>query len=181
MFRPMCRTTFRSNIPLLDPQRMTPKSPRAALEPERVAMPTRRSKRAKHPIVIAGNAIFTIILLIALGVGGVVFWSASSDSMRPGPLRGREDRQHPARRRARHCRTCWQREGVIDRPVDLHGRRAGAEGARRGSANTANISSRKQRQHCARWSTRSSRARWSQHQFTLAEGPDLRADRGAAA
>ena len=29
------------NVPLLDPQRMTPKSPRAALEPERVAMPTR--------------------------------------------------------------------------------------------------------------------------------------------
>ena len=70
------------NIPLLDPQRMTPKSPRAALEPERVAMPTRRSKRAKHPIVIVGNAIFTIILLITLGVGGVVFWG-KQNSKRP--------------------------------------------------------------------------------------------------
>jgi UPF0755 protein len=75
-----------SNVPLLDPQRMTPKSPRAALEPERMSAPTGlRSKRAKHPIVVIGNAIFTFILLLALGVGGVVFWGKQRFDA-PGPL-----------------------------------------------------------------------------------------------
>ena len=49
--------------------RITPRSARARLEPERVPPPSRPSKRARHPIVVAGNAIFTAIILIALCVG----------------------------------------------------------------------------------------------------------------
>ena len=41
-----------------EPKRVAPRSPRAALEPEYVPEPTRPSRRARHPIVIAGNAIF---------------------------------------------------------------------------------------------------------------------------
>jgi UPF0755 protein len=102
------------HIPLLDPQRMTPKSPRAALEPERVAMPTRRSKRAKHPIVIVGNAIFTIILLITLGVGGVVFWGKQKFDA-PGPL-GAEKIVNIPRGGARDIAEMLAREGVITDP-----------------------------------------------------------------
>ena len=93
---------------------MTPKSPRAALEPERVAMPTRRSKRAKHPIVIVGNAIFTIILLITLGVGGVVFWGKQKFDA-PGPLAAEKIVNIP-RGGARDIAEMLAREGVITDP-----------------------------------------------------------------
>jgi len=93
---------------------MTPKSPRAALEPERVAMPTRRSKRAKHPIVIVGNAIFTIILLITLGVGGVVFWGKQKFDA-PGPLTAEKIVNIP-RGGARDIAEMLAREGVISDP-----------------------------------------------------------------
>jgi UPF0755 protein len=93
---------------------MTPKSPRAALEPERVAMPTRRSKRARHPIVIVGNAIFTIILLITLGVGGVVFWGKQKFDA-PGPLTAEKIVNIP-RGGARDIAEMLAREGVISDP-----------------------------------------------------------------
>lgn len=92
---------------------MTPKSPRAALEPERVAMPTRRSKRAKHPIVIVGNAIFTIILLITLGVGGVVFWGKQRFEA-VGPLAA--DKIVNIRGGVRDIAEQLAREGVITDP-----------------------------------------------------------------
>jgi UPF0755 protein len=84
----------------LDPQRMTPKRPRAALN--RNASPCRRaaSKRAKHPIVIIGNAIFTLILLLTLGIGGVVFWGKQRFEA-PGPLTEDKVVNHSARRRVR--------------------------------------------------------------------------------
>jgi UPF0755 protein len=103
-----------SNVPLLDPQRMTPKSPRAALEPERVAMPTRRSKRAKHPIVIVGNAIFTLILLLTLGIGAVVFWGKQRFDA-PGPLTAEKIVNIP-KGGVRDIAEMLQREGVISDP-----------------------------------------------------------------
>jgi UPF0755 protein len=90
---------------------MTPKSPRAALEPERVAMPTRRSKRARHPIVIIGNAIFTLILLLTLGVGGVVFWGKQRFEA-PGPL-AQEKIVNISRGGTRDIAEILIREGVI--------------------------------------------------------------------
>ena len=93
---------------------MTPKSPRAALEPERVAMPTRRSKRAKHPIVIVGNAIFTLILLLTLGVGGVVFWGKQRFEA-PGPLDAEKIVNIP-RGGVRDIAEMLAREGVITDP-----------------------------------------------------------------
>jgi peptidoglycan lytic transglycosylase G len=93
---------------------MTPKSPRAALEPERVAMPTRRSKRAKHPIVIMGNAIFTLILLLTLGIGGVVLWGKQRLEA-PGPLT--EDKiVNIPRGGVRDIAEMLVREGVITDP-----------------------------------------------------------------
>jgi UPF0755 protein len=68
-----------------DPRRITPRSPRAALEPERVPMPTKWSKSARHPMVIAGNAVFTILILLAIIVG-VGFAVGKHRFDAPGPL-----------------------------------------------------------------------------------------------
>lgn len=46
------------------------RSPRAALEPEHLPPPPKRSARARNPFVIVGNAIITLILLAMLGAGG---------------------------------------------------------------------------------------------------------------
>ena len=46
----------------MEPKRITPRSPRAALEPDQVPMPTRPSRRARNPFVIVGNAIITCLL-----------------------------------------------------------------------------------------------------------------------
>ena len=66
-------------------RRITPRSPRAALEPEHVPVPTRRSKRVRNPLVIIGNAIFTLLILLVIGGGAaVVFGKLRFEA--PGPL-----------------------------------------------------------------------------------------------
>src|SRR5215510_10788523 len=65
--------------------RIAPRSPRAALEPERVPQPARYSKRARHPIVVVGNAIITIVVLIAI-VAGVAAAIGRQRFEAPGPL-----------------------------------------------------------------------------------------------
>src|SRR5262245_41807522 len=56
--------------PQNDRRRIIPRSPRAALEPERLPEPPRRSAGARHPMVVAGNAVFTILIILAVVVGG---------------------------------------------------------------------------------------------------------------
>ena len=69
----------------MDQQRITPRSPRAALEPEQVQVPTRRSKRARHPLVVIGNAIITFLVLLVVGAGvGLFLGKQRFDA--PGPL-----------------------------------------------------------------------------------------------
>jgi UPF0755 protein len=99
----------------MDQGPMTPRSPRAALEPERVSVPTRRSKRARHPLVIIGNAIFTFILLVALAVGGAVFW-AKTRFEAPGPLAQDKVVNIPRGLGVRDISELLMREGVIDQP-----------------------------------------------------------------
>src|SRR5436190_14033812 len=66
-------------------RRLAPRSPRAALEPEYVPEPTRPSRRARHPLVIIGNAIFTIILVLALA-GGLIYAFGKQKFDTAGPL-----------------------------------------------------------------------------------------------
>ena len=87
---------------------MTPRSPRAALEPERVAMPPRRSRRVRHPLVMMGNAIFTRAAAGVLVVGGGVFWGKQRFEA-PGPLT--QDKIVNIPRGLRHARdraNCWR-------------------------------------------------------------------------
>ena len=49
-----------------DPKRFMPRSPRTAIEPDTVEVPARRSARARHPLVVVGNAIISIFVLLAV-------------------------------------------------------------------------------------------------------------------
>jgi len=94
-------------------RRITPRSPRAALEPEYVPVPTRRSKRARNPLVIIGNAIFTLLVLILLGGGGaVVFGKLRFEA--PGPLQQDKIVNIPPRAGMRDIAELLNREGVMD-------------------------------------------------------------------
>ena len=77
-------------------------------------MPTRRSTRARHPLVIVGNAIFTVIFLltVAAGVGFVI---GKQRFEAPGPLA--EDKVvNIPRGGIRDIADLLMREGVIDQP-----------------------------------------------------------------
>ncbi|CAL8980821.1 Endolytic murein transglycosylase [Rhodoplanes sp. P11] len=97
------------------PKRIAPRSPRAALEPERVPVPPRRSARARHPIVVIGNAIFTFLVIVAVVVGGVA-WVGKQRLDDQGPLA--DDKMVNIARGAgiRDIADQLVREGVIDHP-----------------------------------------------------------------
>ena len=99
----------------MDENRTTPRSPRAALEPERLATPKRRSRRARHPIVIVGNAIFTFVLLLAVVLGAAAYWT-NQRFEEAGPLT--EDRlvNIPRGVGIRDIGEILAREGVIRDP-----------------------------------------------------------------
>jgi UPF0755 protein len=95
-------------------RRIAPRSPRAALEPERVPEPKRASRRARHPIVIAGNAIFTLVLLGVVVVGaGLMVGKQRFEA--PGPLAQDKTINIP-RLGVREIADLLQKEGVIDQP-----------------------------------------------------------------
>ena len=98
-----------------EPRRISPRSPRLALEPERVPAPTRRSKRVRHPIVIAGNAVFTFLVLLILAIGGALFFGKARFEA-PGPLAEEKTVIIPRGLGTRDIADLLQREGVIDQP-----------------------------------------------------------------
>jgi UPF0755 protein len=53
---------------------ISPRSPRAALEPEQVPPPPKRSARARNPWIVAGNAVITIVLMLMVGLGGAYIY-----------------------------------------------------------------------------------------------------------
>ena len=97
-------------------KRIMPRSPRAALEPERVQMPTRRSERVRHPLVMAGNAVFTGLILIAIA-GGILFAVAKQRFEAPGPLEKEKIVNIPPRLGIRDIADLLVTEGVIDHPL----------------------------------------------------------------
>jgi UPF0755 protein len=99
----------------MDENRMPPRSPRAALEPERLAQPKRRSRRARHPVVIVGNAIFTIILLLAVVLGVLAYWG-NQRFEQPGPLAQDKVVNVPRGLGVRDIGELLAREGVIRDP-----------------------------------------------------------------
>ncbi|HXD44667.1 MAG TPA: endolytic transglycosylase MltG [Pseudolabrys sp.] len=92
------------------------RSPRAALQPEIVPPPSlRRSKRARHPLVVAGSAFFTFLVVvlvafvITLYVGRQRFEAA-------GPLATDKVVNVPRGLGTKDISDLLVREGVIDQP-----------------------------------------------------------------
>ncbi len=92
-----------------------PRSPRAALEPERVPLPTRRSRRVRHPVVIVGNAFFTALVLLAIGIGAVLFIGKQRYDA-PGPLAEDKMVNIPRGLGTRQISELLVQQGVIDQP-----------------------------------------------------------------
>src|SRR5882724_12017689 len=101
--------------PERDPRRLAPRSPRAALEPEYVPEPKRPSRRARHPLIIAGNAIFTIILVLGIAAG-VVYQFGKQKFEAPGPLASERVVNIPRGLGLREIADLLARENVIDQP-----------------------------------------------------------------
>src|SRR5262245_40304673 len=92
---------------------ISPRSPRAALEPEKLPPPPKRSERARNPFVVVGNAIITIVLLALIGAGAAYYYGKQVLEA-PGPLREDKIVNIPARAGKRDIADVLQREGVID-------------------------------------------------------------------
>ena len=98
----------------LDARPIAQRSPRAALQPESVPPPRRHSRRVRNPIVIAGNALLTLIFLLTVGAG-VAFVIGKQRFDQPGPLQ--EDKiVNIPRGGIRDTADLLTREGVIDQP-----------------------------------------------------------------
>jgi UPF0755 protein len=92
---------------------ISPRSPRAALEPEQVPPPPRRSERARNPFVVVGNAIITLLLVLMLGAAGVYTYGKQKIEAQ-GPLQEDKVVNIPARAGMTDIADILQREGVID-------------------------------------------------------------------
>jgi UPF0755 protein len=100
----------------LEPKRITPRSPRAALEPDHVPLPSYRprpSRRARNPLVIVGNAVFTLLALLLI-VGGTAVVIGKGRFEAPGPLTEDKMVVVPPRFGMMDIADLLKREGVID-------------------------------------------------------------------
>jgi UPF0755 protein len=92
---------------------ISPRSPRAALEPEQVPPPPRRSERARNPFVVVGNAIITILLVGMIGTGAAYYYGKQKLEA-PGPLPEDKIVNIPSRAGMADIADVLQREDVID-------------------------------------------------------------------
>jgi UPF0755 protein len=92
---------------------ISPRSPRAALEPEQVPPPPKRSERARNPFIVVGNAIITFILVVMIAVGGTYIYGKQKIEA-AGPLQEDKVVNIPQRAGVTDIADILQREGVID-------------------------------------------------------------------
>jgi len=92
-----------------------PRSPRAAIEPDRVDLPPRRSASARHPLVVIGNSIISAFVLVALAAGVGLFVGKQRFEA-TGPLAADRIVNIPRGSGMRDIADILSREGVIDQP-----------------------------------------------------------------
>lgn len=92
---------------------ISPRSPRAALEPEQVPPPPKRSERARNPFVVVGNAIITLLLIAMLGAGGAYYYGRQMLEA-PGPLKEDKIVNIPQRAGKRDIAETLNKESVTD-------------------------------------------------------------------
>ena len=83
-------------------------------------MPSRRSSRARHPVIVVGNAIFTVLIVISVAVGAALFFGKQRFDA-PGPLADDKVVNIPRGLGTRDIADVLQREGVIDQPYIFMG------------------------------------------------------------
>ena len=98
-------------------RRAAPRSARDALEPDRVEIPSerRRSKRARHPLVVAGNAIITLLLIVSVAAGYLLYLGKQRFDA-PGPLPQDSVVNIPRGSGIRDIADLLTKDGVIDQP-----------------------------------------------------------------
>src|ERR1700709_1446234 len=92
---------------------ISPRSPRAALEPEQVPPPPKRSERARNPFVVIGNAIITILIILMIGAGTAYYYGRQLLET-PGPLQEDKVVKLTARAGKRHNADRFERGGVVN-------------------------------------------------------------------
>ena len=92
---------------------ISPRSPRAALEPEQLPPPPKRSERARNPLIVVGNAIITILLFAMIGAGAVYYYGRQVLET-PGPLADEKVVNIPMRAGKRDIAEVLNKEGVTD-------------------------------------------------------------------
>lgn len=80
-----------------------------------VPAPYRRSKRVRHPLVIVGNAIFTLLVVISVAVGTALFLGKQRFE-EPGPLVEDKIVNIPNGLGIKDISELLVREGVIESP-----------------------------------------------------------------
>jgi UPF0755 protein len=100
-------------------QPVNPRSPRSALAPQRVPHPS-RSKRVRHPLVMVGNAVFTLLVVISLAVGGTIYFGKERFEA-PGSLAQDKVVNIPRGLGIKDISDLLQHEGVIDQPYVFMG------------------------------------------------------------
>jgi UPF0755 protein len=90
-----------------------PRSPRAAIEPDKVDLPTRRSASARHPLIVIGNAVISTFVLVALAAGVALFVGKQRFEA-AGPLPTDRIVNIPRGSGMRDIADILSREGVID-------------------------------------------------------------------
>jgi len=113
-------TSGTSPVPPQPSEPKVPRSPRLALEPERVPLPNRRSRRVRHPLVIIGNAIFTILIGFSVAVGAALYFGKQRFEAQ-GPLPEDKVVNIPRGLGIKDIATLLQRERVIDQPYVFMG------------------------------------------------------------
>jgi UPF0755 protein len=105
------------NAPAVRPEQraiLQPRSPRQALVPDQVPPPP--SARARHPIVIMGNAIFTGILLLIMAFGATLYFGKLKLEA-PGPLDRERNVVIPSKKGLNEIANLLRQEGVIDQTI----------------------------------------------------------------
>ena len=92
---------------------ISPRSPRASLEPEQLPPPPKRSAGARNPFVIVGNAVITIFLILMIG-SGLTYYYGKQRLEAPGPLVEDKVVNIPQRAGMGDIADILQREGVIE-------------------------------------------------------------------
>src|SRR5262249_50815694 len=111
---PESRSSGRPDGPFfMEPKRINPRSPRVALEPDHVPVPSRPSRRARNPLVIVGNAVFTAVVLVFI-VGGAAMVFGKSRFEAPGPLQEDKIVNIPPGSGMMDIADLLKREGVVD-------------------------------------------------------------------